>query len=107
MGILVIVLRHGDGEPVFHFLKCKAGGFVAVVAPALAYVGECRPRQAMHEAHQRADHPLDHAAEVWAPRRAPFDGDAVLGAAALKCLGMELGSVVHAEPARLALHRPA
>ena len=40
---LVIVLRHGDGEPVFHFLQCEAGGFVAVVSPTLAYVGERCP----------------------------------------------------------------
>jgi len=42
-----------------------------------------RARQAMHETHQRADHSLDHAAEMWPSGRAPFDVDAVLSAAAL------------------------
>ena len=60
----------------------------------------------MHQPHQRADHPLDDAAEMRLTRRPPLDGDAMLGTAALESLGMELGAIVDAQPARLAGHRP-
>ena len=40
------------------------------------------------------------------PRRSPVNGDAVLVAAALERLGMELGGIVDADPARLTLHGP-
>ena len=60
----------------------------------------------MHKTHQRADDPLDYATEVRSSGWAPFDGNTVLGAAALECLGMELGAVVDAQPERFALHGP-
>jgi len=85
MRVPVIVLRHGDGEPVFDFVQRQTGSLVAVITSPLAHIGKRRAGQPMHETHQRADHALDHAAEMWPPGWAPFDVDAVLGAAALEC----------------------
>jgi len=102
----MVVLDHGDGEPALQLLQGQAGGLVAVVAAPLADIGEGRAGQAVYQAHQCADHPLDHAAELRLAWRAPVNGDAMLLATALERLGMELGPVVHANPARLALHRP-
>jgi hypothetical protein len=102
----VVVLGHGDSEPALQLLQGQAGSFVDVVAAALADIGEGRAGQTVHQAHQRANHPLDHAAELRLARRAPVNGDAMLLAAALECGGMEIGAVVHANPPWLALHRP-
>src|SRR3954447_9147578 len=95
-----------NAEPAFQLLKGEAGRLVAVVRTAAFRVGERRAGQAVDEIHQRADHLLDDAAEMWSPRRAPVNGDAVLLAPAHKGGGVELRPVVDTDAARLAHHGP-
>ena len=94
-------------ESALQLAQRQDGLVLGVVLPALAGIGEGRPRQlVMDHLHRRADDPLHDAAVVRLPGRAVVQLDAMLLAASAQGLALELGRVIQIEPLGLTAHRP-
>ncbi len=106
MHLVVVGAEHLQHQDALELPERQHRRRLGVVVAARRHVGRGGAGQRMHTAHQGSHQPLDVPPEVRRRRRAVVDADAVLLAAALERLGVELAAIVHMDHLRQAVHRP-